>query len=67
MLVENGADVNAQNDSLKTALMIAAFYGKNLILFCNLKVSLNFFINMVFVFIRQIRYGQASASKWSLV
>ena len=28
MLVENGADVNAQNDSLKTALMIAAFYGK---------------------------------------
>ena len=28
MLIEYGADVNAQNESLKTALMIAAFYGK---------------------------------------
>lgn len=28
MLIEFGADVNAQNESLKTALMIAAFYGK---------------------------------------
>ena len=28
LLVESGADVNAQNESLKTALMLAAFYGK---------------------------------------
>ena len=28
MLIEFGADVNAQNESLKSALMIAAFYGK---------------------------------------
>ncbi|CAF0868090.1 unnamed protein product [Brachionus calyciflorus] len=27
-LIEYGADVNAQNESLKTALMLAAFYGK---------------------------------------